>query len=183
MTKTSSRQLLDARAIDRALTRMAHEILERHKGAEHLALVGIRTGGDHLARRLAAKIAKIEGREVPTGTLDITLYRDDLSLKRGRPVVGTTEIDFDVNDREIVLVDDVLFTGRTVRAALDALMDIGRPAKIELAVFVDRGHRELPIRADYVGRNQPTAPEETLQLNLSEEGQSDELLLVRGGEG
>ncbi len=173
-----STTIMDASTIDRALTRMAHEILEKGNGAERLALVGIRTGGAHLARRLAEKIAQIEKKRIPCGSLDITLYRDDLALKKGRPVLRATQIDFDVNGLRVVLVDDVLYTGRTVRAALDALMDLGRPKCIQLAVLVDRGHRELPIRADYVGRNQPTAPTEAIKLSLQEEGGPDEVRLL-----
>ncbi|MGH8058620.1 MAG: bifunctional pyr operon transcriptional regulator/uracil phosphoribosyltransferase PyrR, partial [Candidatus Entotheonellia bacterium] len=148
---------MDAPAIDRALTRIAHEIVERAKGCQDVVLVGIRTRGIHLARRLADKIRRIEGTPVPLGVIDITLYRDDLRRRFDHPKLERTEIPFSLTDKRVILVDDVLFTGRTIRAALDGLMDLGRPQSIQLAVLVDRGHRELPIRADYVGRNVPTS--------------------------
>ena len=149
-------QVLDETALDRALTRIAHEILERNGGAKELAFVGLRTRGVTLAQRLNAKIAAIDGTTVPVGTLDITLYRDDLDM-RGAPVIRGTDIPFSIKNKTVVLVDDVLFTGRTIRAALDALIDLGRPKMIQLAILVDRGHRELPIRPDYVGKNLPTS--------------------------
>ncbi len=152
----------------RALTRIAHEILERNRGAEGLALVGIHTRGIPLAARLAAKLRELEGVEIPLGRLDITLYRDDLSEISHQPIIRETEIRFDMTGRRLVLVDDVLYTGRTVRAALDALIDLGRPQSIGLAVLVDRGHRELPIRADYVGKNLPTARSEAVKVRLTE---------------
>ena len=152
----------------RALTRIAHEILERNKGAEHLALIGIHTRGIPIAARLAAKLQELEGVEVPLGRLDITLYRDDLSEIARQPIIRETEVPFDLSQRRVVLVDDVLYTGRTVRAALDALIDLGRPEGIQLAVLVDRGHRELPIRADYVGKNLPTAKSELVKVKLTE---------------
>ena len=152
----------------RALTRIAHEILERNRGAEGLALVGIHTRGIPLAARLAAKLRELEGVEVPLGRLDITLYRDALSEISHQPIIRETEIRFDMTGRRLVLVDDVLYTGRTVRAALDALIDLGRPQSIGLAVLVDRGHRELPIRADYVGKNLPTARSEAVKVRLTE---------------
>ena len=179
----SEKVLLDADAIDRTLTRIAHEILEKKPGEDGLALVGIRTGGAQLAERLQARIEKIEGRAVPCGALDITLYRDDLALKKGRPVLKRTEIGFDLDGKDVILVDDVLYTGRTVRAALDALMALGRPRRIQLAVLVDRGHRELPIRADYVGRNQPTAENERVKLVDADDATKSALLLLSGGEG
>jgi pyrimidine operon attenuation protein/uracil phosphoribosyltransferase len=151
-----SSSLMDDAEIARAVARIAHEILERNKGAEAVVLVGIAARGDDLARRLAEEILRIEGRAVPVGALDITFYRDDIGIRAEAPEVHETRIDFDVNDRVVVLVDDVLFTGRTIRAALDALVDFGRPTAIQLAVLVDRGHRELPIRADFVGKNVPT---------------------------
>src|SRR5438094_7593217 len=154
-------QVLDEAALDRALTRIAHEILEKNGGASDLAFVGLRTRGVTLAQRLAAKIAAIDGASLPVGTLDITLYRDDLGL-RGAPVVRATDIPFPIKDKTVVLVDDVLFTGRTIRAALDALIDLGRPKMIQLAILVDRGHRELPIRPDYIGKNLPTSRRETV---------------------
>ncbi len=159
--------VMDASAIDRALTRIAHEILESNKGADGLALVGIVTRGDVLARMLAARIEEIEGVTVPVGSLDISFYRDDIA-SRLSPVLHTTRIPFDVEGMNIVLVDDVLYTGRTIRAAMDAIIDFGRPAIIRLAVIVDRGHRELPIRADFVGKNVPSSRAENVRLYLEE---------------
>jgi pyrimidine operon attenuation protein / uracil phosphoribosyltransferase len=161
-------RILDEREIKRATTRIAHEILERNKGADDLVLVGIAARGDDLARRLAAGILEIEGTKVPVGVLDITFYRDDIGLRAEAPEVHETRIDFDVGDRTVVLVDDVLFTGRTIRSALDALIDFGRPRQIQLAVLVDRGHRELPIRADYVGKNVPTRADQAVRVLLVE---------------
>ena len=152
----------------RALTRIAHEILERNKGAENLALIGVHTRGIPIAARLADKLQELEGVAVPLGRLDITLYRDDLSEIAKQPIIRETEVPFDLARRRVVLVDDVLYTGRTVRAALDALIDLGRPEGIQLAVLVDRGHRELPIRADYVGKNLPTAKSEVVKVKLTE---------------
>jgi pyrimidine operon attenuation protein / uracil phosphoribosyltransferase len=160
--------VMDEVAIDRALTRIAHEILEHNKGCQDLVLVGIRTRGIHLARRLAEKLHAIEGEIVPLGVMDVTLYRDDLRRRVDHPKVERTEIPFPLTDKCVILVDDVLFTGRTIRAALDGLMDFGRPRAIQLAVLVDRGHRELPIRADYVGRNVPTALPESVEVRLRE---------------
>ena len=154
--------------VRRALTRIAHEIIERNKGAENLALIGVHTRGIPLARRLAEKLSTLEGVDVPTGMLDITLYRDDLSEVAQQPIIRETQVPFDLRDRRVILVDDVLYTGRTVRAALDALIDLGRPAGIQLAVLVDRGHRELPIRADYVGTNLPTAASEVVKVKVQE---------------
>ncbi|PTA66808.1 bifunctional pyr operon transcriptional regulator/uracil phosphoribosyltransferase PyrR [Deinococcus arcticus] len=154
--------------VRRALTRIAHEIIERNKGAEQLALIGVHTRGIPLAARLAQKLSELEGVAVPTGMLDITLYRDDLSEVAQQPIIRETQVPFDLRDRRVVLVDDVLYTGRTVRAALDALIDLGRPAGIQLAVLVDRGHRELPIRADYVGKNLPTAAGEVVKVKVQE---------------
>jgi pyrimidine operon attenuation protein/uracil phosphoribosyltransferase len=161
-------RLLDAAEIRRAVTRIAHEIVERNKGAGRVALIGIAARGDDLARRLASEIERIEKVRVPVGVLDITFYRDDIGLRAEAPEVHETRIDFDITDIAVVLVDDVLFTGRTVRAAMDALVDFGRPHAIQLAVLVDRGHRELPIRADYVGKNVPTRKDEDVQVRLSE---------------
>ena len=158
---------MDADEIERSMVRIAHQILETNKGADNLALVGIVTRGDLLAKRLAEKIEQIEGTKVPLGKLDISFYRDDFATHFA-PEVHSTEIDFDMDGKDVVLVDDVLFTGRTIRAALDALMDIGRPARVELAVLVDRGHRELPIRADYVGKNVPTSTMEIISVKLAE---------------
>jgi pyrimidine operon attenuation protein / uracil phosphoribosyltransferase len=161
-------RLLDAEDIRRALTRIAHEIVERNKGAEHVALVGIANRGDELARRLAQLIVDVEGTKVPVGALDITFYRDDIGMRAEAPEVHETHIDFDINGATVVLVDDVLFTGRTIRAAMDALVDFGRPRKIQLAVLVDRGHRELPIRADFVGKNVPTKRADSVQVRVVE---------------
>ena len=158
---------MDADDISRAITRIAHQILEANKGAEGLALVGILTRGDHLAKMLHDKIEDIEGVDLPIGALDISFYRDDY-LEHFSPEVLSTDIKFDVNDKTIILIDDVLYTGRTIRAALDALTDIGRPRAVQLAVLVDRGHRELPIRADYVGKNVPSASDENVRLFLEE---------------
>ena len=169
--------VMDAEGIDRSLTRVAYEILEKNKGVEELALVGIRTGGVYLAERLRQKILAIEGKEVPLGILDITLYRDDLSTSHPKPRLGKTEIPFSLDGRKVVLVDDVLFTGRTIRAAMDALIDFGRPKLIELAVLIDRGHRELPIRADFVGRNLPSSLWEAVSVNLTEKDGRDEVLI------
>src|SRR4026209_1311595 len=152
-------QALDEAALDRALTRIAHEILERNGGAKELAFVGLRTRGVTLAPRLAAKPASLDGASVPVGTLDITLYRDDLDM-RGAPVIRGTDIPFSIKNKTVVLVDDVLYTGRTIRAALDALIDLGRPMMIQLAILIDRGHRELPIRPDFIGKNLPTSRSE-----------------------
>jgi len=170
-------RLMDEAEIGRALTRIAHEILERNKGAGHVVLVGIAARGDDLARRLAAEIHRIEGRPVPVGALDITFYRDDIGIRAEAPEVHETHIDFDINDRVVVLVDDVLFTGRTIRSALDALVDFGRPTAIQLAVLVDRGHRELPIRADYVGKNVPTRKDEDVRVALREVDGEDAVLV------
>lgn len=174
----SQRVVLDAQGVERALARITHEILERNKGTNGLVLIGIRSRGVDLASRLARKIAQIEKAQVPMGIIDITLYRDDLTRATQQPQVKGTEISFPIDDRQVVLVDDVLYTGRTVRAALDALIDFGRPRTVQLAVLVDRGHRELPIRADYVGKNLPTAVNESVQVRLSERDGRDEVLLV-----
>jgi pyrimidine operon attenuation protein / uracil phosphoribosyltransferase len=160
--------VMEADDIRRALTRIAHEVIERSKGTESLVLVGIADRGDDLARRLAGEIARIEGADVPVGILDITFYRDDIGLRAEAPEVHETRIPFDVTARTVVLVDDVLFTGRTIRAAMDALMDLGRPRKIQLAVLVDRGHRELPIRADFVGKNVPTSLRDDVRVMIEE---------------
>ncbi|KGR92145.1 hypothetical protein CD30_02125 [Ureibacillus massiliensis 4400831 = CIP 108448 = CCUG 49529] len=172
-------ELLDGPSMNRALTRIAHEIIERNKGIDECILVGIKTRGAYLAKRLAEKIEKIEGKPIRTGELDITLYRDDLSTKfeNGEAFVQEVDIDYVVTDQKIVLVDDVLYTGRTVRAALDAVMDLGRPSQIQLAVLVDRGHRELPIRADYVGKNIPTAGSERIVVRLVEVDEADNVTL------
>lgn len=171
-------EVMDEVAIDRALTRIAHEILERNKGCQDLVLIGIRTRGIHLARRLAEKLHAIEGERVPLGVIDITLYRDDLRRRPDHPKVERTEIPFPLTDKRVILVDDVLFTGRSIRAALDGLMDFGRPRSIQLAVLVDRGHRELPIRADYVGRNVPTAIQESVEVRLREEDGTEQVVIL-----
>ena len=170
--------ILDKTGIDRALTRIAHEILEKNKGSKDLVLVGIQRGGVHLAKRLAARIKVIEGVEPPVGSLDITMYRDDLSTRKSQPVPKATDISFDIQDKMMVLVDDVLFTGRTIRAALNSVMDYGRPRRIQLAVLVDRGHRELPIRADYVGKNLPTSAREQVEVMLAEDGVEERVVIL-----
>ena len=172
-------QVMDADRMARALTRIAHEILERNRGTSDLALVGIRTRGVPLARRIAHSLKDINQGDVPTGALDITLYRDDLMRHAvgPQPVIRRTEIPFSIDDKRILLVDDVLYTGRTIRSALDALIDFGRPRSIQLIVLVDRGHRELPIKADYVGKNLPTSPKQSVQVRLQEIDGEDEVLL------
>jgi pyrimidine operon attenuation protein / uracil phosphoribosyltransferase len=172
-------QVMDADRMARALTRMAHEILERNRGLDEIALVGIRTRGVPIARRLARTLREINGDEVPTGALDITLYRDDLMRHPvgPQPLVRHTEIPFSIDERKILLVDDVLYTGRTIRAALDALIDFGRPRAIQLIVMVDRGHRELPIKADYVGKNLPTSSKQSVQVRLQEIDGTDEVVI------
>lgn len=181
--KVPKATVLDESAIERALTRIAHEILEANKGAENLALVGIVTRGSIIAQRLAARIAEIEGTNVPVGTLDISFYRDDVSV-RIAPQVHQTDIRFPVDGMTIVLVDDVLYTGRTIRAAMEAVLDFGRPRLIQLAVLVDRGHRELPIRADYVGKNVPSSRTERVTLSIPpiDECYSVDIYDVPGGE-
>lgn len=176
-TSVKKKTILDADAIRRSLVRIFHEIVEKNKGVENVVLVGIRTRGVPLAQRLAEQVAEIEGVKVPVGSLDITLYRDDLSTLAYNPIVKETELDFDINGKTVILVDDVLFTGRTIRCALDALIDMGRPKAIQLAVLVDRGHRELPIRADYVGKNVPTSTSETVDVTLAEIDGEDEVSL------
>ncbi|WP_017753655.1 bifunctional pyr operon transcriptional regulator/uracil phosphoribosyltransferase PyrR [Calidifontibacillus oryziterrae] len=169
--------VLDEQAIRRALTRIAHEIIERNKGIDNCILIGIKTRGIYLANRLAEKIQQIEGRHVPVGEVDITLYRDDLTKKTidQEPMIKGTSIPIDVTDQKVILIDDVLYTGRTVRAAMDAIMDIGRPSQIQLAVLVDRGHRELPIRADFVGKNIPTSSSEVIVVELTEVDADDQV--------
>jgi pyrimidine operon attenuation protein/uracil phosphoribosyltransferase len=172
-------QVMDADRMSRALTRIAHEILERNRGLDELALVGIRTRGVPIARRIARALKEINGDDVPTGALDITLYRDDLMRHAvgPQPLVRRTEIPFSIDDRKILLVDDVLYTGRTIRAALDALIDFGRPRAIQLIVLVDRGHRELPIKPDYVGKNLPTSLRQSVQVRLQEIDGADEIVI------
>ncbi|MCD2256588.1 bifunctional pyr operon transcriptional regulator/uracil phosphoribosyltransferase PyrR [Agrilactobacillus fermenti] len=165
-----TKEVVDSATMKRALTRITYEIIEQNKGVENIALVGIKTRGIYVAKRIASRLQQLEDISVPVGALDITLYRDDIhdASKKREPEVNSTEIDFSIDDKNIILVDDVLFTGRTIRAALDALMDIGRPKKISLAVLVDRGHRELPIRPDFVGKNIPTALDEQIHVNVEE---------------
>lgn len=169
--------ILDADGMRRAISRIAHEIIEKNKGVENLVLVGIRRRGVPLAERLAKRIKEIENREVPMGVLDITLYRDDLTTVTHQPVLHKTDIPFAIEGKIVVLTDDVLYTGRTIRAALDALIDLGRPKAIQLAVLVDRGHRELPIRADYVGKNVPTSGREIVSVHLNEVDGEDKVTI------
>ncbi len=172
-----TKELLDKKDIERAITRMAHEIIEKNKGIRDICLVGIQRGGVHLANRLSAKLKEIEGSDQPVGMLDISFYRDDLNVRKDQPVVRRTQVPCEINDQKVVLVDDVLFTGRSIRAAMDAVMDLGRPAAIQLAVLVDRGHRELPIKADFVGKNIPTSMNETVIVQLSEDEVEDRVVL------
>ncbi|MFH0882804.1 MAG: bifunctional pyr operon transcriptional regulator/uracil phosphoribosyltransferase PyrR [bacterium] len=177
MSKIKAR-IMDAADIKRTIMRLAHEIVERNHGVKNLGIVGIRTRGDHLARRIYNTIVKIEGEPLGVGVLDITLYRDDFRIRKVGPGVQITDIPFDMDGITVVLVDDVLYTGRTSRAALDAMMDYGRPGRVQLAVLVDRGHRELPIKADFVGKNIPTAPGEEVLVHLKEEDEVDEVVLI-----
>ena len=183
MKKSGKKLILDTKGVDRVLSRLTHEILEKNKGAEELVLVGICSGGVPLSRVIQGKIRSIEGVEVPAGYVDITLYRDDLSRAGYQPRLKRTEIPFSIDDKKVVLVDDVLFTGRTIRAAMDALIDFGRPKNIQLAVLIDRGHRELPIRADYVGRNVPTARAETVEVLVGEETEEWKVVLRESAPG
>lgn len=178
----SEKVLLNASDIERALVRIAHEILERNKGAASIAFVGIKTRGVPIAQRLAHIIKDMEQVEIPVGSLDITLYRDDVSSLSFRHIVQQTYVPFDITDRHVILVDDVFYTGRSIRAALDALIDLGRPATIQLAVLIDRGHRELPIRADFVGKNIPTAHNEEIKVFLNETDAVDKVVVVKPGE-
>ena len=171
-------KLIDSDGFRRTVNRLAHEVVESNKGGENIVVVGIRTRGDLLARRIAKKIEEIEGHPLKVGTLDITLYRDDLRGKLDQPELHSTEILFDINGKYVVVVDDVLFTGRTVRAALNALMDIGRPARIELLVLVDRGHRELPIKADFAGKNVPTSTKQEVKVLMEEVDGEDAVFLI-----
>ena len=177
MTKAIKKTIMDQDAMRRAIVRVAHEIVEKNKGVKDVVLVGIRTRGVPLAHRIAKEIKAIENIEVPVGSLDITLYRDDLSTLGYNPVVHGTEIDMDISGKTIVLVDDVLYTGRTIRAALDAIIDMGRPTSIQLAVLIDRGHKELPIQANYVGKNVPTSKKEAIDVTLSENDDKDAVIL------
>lgn len=169
--------IMDADAMRRAIVRISHEIIERNKGVENVVLVGIRTRGVPIAERLAESIGRIENAAIPVGMLDITLYRDDLSTLDYNPIVHGTEIDFDLSGKTVILVDDVLYTGRTIRAALDAVMDMGRPQAVQLAVLIDRGHRELPVRADFAGKNVPTARREVVNVCLAENDGTDEVVI------
>lgn len=177
MEVTLKTQILDANGVRRTINRLAHELVENNKDLESVALVGIRTRGEYLAHRLAKLIKEIEGKDVPVGILDITLYRDDLHGRLDQPMLKSTDILFDIKNKTLILVDDVLFTGRTIRSALNALMDIGRPAQIELLVLADRGHRELPIKADFVGKNVPTSITQKVQVMLSEVDGEDGIYL------
>lgn len=171
-------QIMDEAGLDRTITRLAHEILERNKGAESIVIVGIRTRGEFIARRIAAKIEEVEKVKLNIGSLDITLYRDDLLGKLEQPQLKSSEILFDLNDKNVILIDDVLYTGRTIRAALDELIDLGRPSTIQLAVLIDRGHRQLPIRADFVGKNVPTSSRESIRVHVKEVDGEDSVLLM-----
>jgi len=168
MTTREKARIMDRDDISRAIRRIAHEIIERNKGAKDIVVVGIRTRGAPLARRIADAMSEIEGTHIPVGVLDITLYRDDLQLVATQPIVGKTDLPTPIEDKIVILVDDVLYTGRTVRAAMDEIMDFGRPRAIQLAVLIDRGHRELPIRADYVGKNVPTSAKEIISVRVAE---------------
>ena len=176
-------KILDAADFKRTINRLAHEVVEKNTGAESLAIVGIRTRGDYIARRLLAKVKEIEARDVPLGTLDITLYRDDLRGRLDQPKLQSTDILFDIAGKTLVLVDDVLFTGRTIRSALNGLMDLGRPKAIQLLVLIDRGHRELPIKADYVGKNIPTGQDQEIKVKMEEVDGEDAVLLIGPGKG
>ncbi len=173
------KELMNKADIDRVLTRIAHEILEKNKGIENVCLVGIQRGGVHLAKRLAKKIKQIEKKEIPVGSLDIAFYRDDINIRKAQPIIRKTEVPFEITDMKVVLIDDVLFTGRSIRAAMDALTDLGRPSAIQLAVLIDRGHRELPIKADYVGKNIPTSLTENVEVQLMEEGLEDRVIIEK----
>jgi pyrimidine operon attenuation protein/uracil phosphoribosyltransferase len=175
------KEILNSKDIDSTLSRIAEEIVERNKGVQDLCLIGIQRGGAHLAKRLAEKIRIMVNKDVPVGTLDISFYRDDITIRRERPIVRKTDIAFDITDRKVILVDDVLFTGRSIRAAMDALMDIGRPLEIQLAVLIDRGHREFPICPQYTGKDVFTEMDETIEVELSEEGHRDRVLIIDKG--
>ena len=183
MKKPIKKLILDSKGMERVLSRLTHEILEKNKGAEDLALVGIMSGGVPLSKFIREKIRMIEGLDVPSGYVDITLYRDDLSRAGYQPRLKRTEIPFSIDEKKVILVDDVLFTGRTIRAAMDALIDFGRPKSIQLAVLIDRGHRELPIRADYVGRNVPTSRNETVDVMVQGGREDWKVLLNQAANG
>ncbi|MBO0436802.1 bifunctional pyr operon transcriptional regulator/uracil phosphoribosyltransferase PyrR [Vagococcus fluvialis] len=172
----SEKEIVDKMTMNRALTRITYEIIERHKGIDDIVLIGIKTRGIYLANRIAERLKQLEGKEVPVGEIDITLYRDDNhEIKKDEPTINASDVPFSIENKEVILVDDVIFTGRTIRAALDAIMDLGRPDKISLAVLVDRGHRELPIRADYVGKNIPTSKSEQITVSVEEVDGSDRI--------
>lgn len=177
MTNIKSK-IVDEAGLQRIVTRIAHEILEKNKGSKNLALIGMRTRGEYLAKRIFLKIKEIENIEIPMGILDVTLYRDDFRTRLKQPEVSVSNITFDINEKDVIIVDDVLYTGRTVRSALNALMDFGRPNSIQLVVLVDRGHRELPIRADYVGKNIPTSMHEEIKVKMKEVDGEDAIYLV-----
>jgi pyrimidine operon attenuation protein/uracil phosphoribosyltransferase len=176
-------KVVDQEGLNRIITRIAHEILEHNKGTKNIVLIGMRTRGEFLAKRIFEKIKSIEGIEPPFGVLDVTLYRDDFRTRLKQPQVSVSDITFDINEKDVIVIDDVLYTGRTVRSALNALMDFGRPSSIQLFVLVDRGHRELPIRADYVGKNIPTAPSEEIKVKMQEVDGEDAIYLVETKEG
>ncbi|MFH2037036.1 MAG: bifunctional pyr operon transcriptional regulator/uracil phosphoribosyltransferase PyrR [Candidatus Zixiibacteriota bacterium] len=182
MAKSKVETIMNEKGISRAITRIAHEILERNAGADTLVMIGIIRRGAAIAKRIAEKIEQIENIKIPVGFLDINMYRDDVHSKLDQPVIEKTEILFDVVDRNVILVDDVLFTGRTIRAALDAIIDFGRPRSIQLAVLIDRGHREYPIRPDYIGKNIPTSKEDKVQVMIKERDDIDTIVIERGGE-
>ncbi len=171
-------KLVDAQGMNRIITRISHEILEHNKGSQNLVLMGMRTRGEFLAKRIFNKIKEIEKIELPFGILDVTLYRDDFRTRLKQPEVSVSDITFDINDKDIILIDDVLYTGRTVRSAMNAIMDLGRPSTIQLFVLVDRGHRELPIRADYVGKNTPTSLNEEIKVKMKEFDGEDAIYLI-----
>ena len=171
-------KVVDKEGLDRILTRISHEILEKNKGSKDLVLMGMRTRGEFLARRIQNKLKNIDGADLPIGVLDVTLYRDDFRTRIKQPEVSVSDITFDINEKHIILLDDVLYTGRTVRSAMNAIMDLGRPASIQLSILVDRGHRELPIRADYVGKNIPTSLNEEIKVRMTEIDEEDAIYLI-----
>ncbi len=171
-------KVIDTDGLGRILTRISHEILEKNKGSKNIVLMGMRTRGEFLAKRISKKLKSIDGEDLPIGVLDVTLYRDDFRTRIKQPQVSVSDITFDINEKHIILVDDVLYTGRTVRSAMNAIMDLGRPASIQLCILVDRGHRELPIRADYVGKNIPTSHNEEIKVRMTEVDEEDAIYLV-----
>lgn len=179
---TVKAKIIDSEGLSRIITRIAHEILERNRGSKNLILMGMKTRGEFLARRIFAKIKEIEKIELPLGVLDVTLYRDDFRTRLKQPEVSVSNITFDINDKDVIIIDDVLYTGRTVRSALNALMDFGRPSSIQLFVLVDRGHRELPIRADYIGKNIPTSNHEEIKVKMNEIDGEDAIYLIENSE-